>query len=80
MSATHPVIKRQPLIELSISKGGVALSDKIEIHFLRRAATPLVEVAIHLYKRVVTLSEKIKIPFSRGAVIRMVLSSIDKFK
>ena len=67
MLAAHPVIKRQLLIELSISKGGAALSNEIKIPFLRRAATPLVEVAIHLYKRAATPSEKIKIPFSRGA-------------
>ena len=51
MSAAHPVIKRQPLIELSISKGGATLSNKIKIPSLRRAAAP---------------SEKIKIPFLKG--------------
>ena len=67
MSATLPLIKRQLLIELSISKGGAGLSNKIKIPFLRRAAAPLVEVAIHLCKRVADPSEKIKISFSRGA-------------
>ena len=42
MSATVSLIKGQPLIELSITKGGAALSNKIKILFLRRAAAPLV--------------------------------------
>ena len=64
--AAVQLIKGWPLFKLSIGKGGATLSNKIKILFLRRAAAPLVGVAIPLYKRV-SLSHKIAIPLRREA-------------
>ena len=47
MLAAVPLIKGWPLIELSISKGGAALLNKIKI--LRRVAAPTVSTDIIKY-------------------------------
>jgi hypothetical protein len=70
---------KQPF-ELSIGKEGAALSNKIKIPFLRRAAAPLVWVSIPFTKVVAALSEKIEIPYSREAAALLDKIAIPLYK